>query len=225
MTIKAKSIIAALITYPLLGAMLFGAAGTVHWLAGWTFFVAFTGACLALTGWLLVRDPALVEERMHIGKNQKPWDKVFLGLIYVVFVGWYLVMPIDAVRYGWSHMPVWLQLAGVVLTAASFRVLYVTFRENPFLSGVVRIQEERGHRVISTGPYRFVRHPMYAGALLLFFGVPLWLGSWWGVVVGALFSVVIAARAVFEERTLARELAGYDDYRHRVRFRLVPHVW
>jgi len=164
MTIKAKSIIAALITYPLLGAMLFGAAGTVRWLAGWTFFVSFTAACILLTAWLLVRDPALVEERMRIGRNQKPWDKVFLGLIYVFFLAWYLVMPLDAVRYGWSHMPVWLQLVGVVLTAASFHVLHVTFRENPFLSGVVRIQDDRGHRVISTGPYRFVRHPMYAGA-------------------------------------------------------------
>src|SRR5262249_37679026 len=187
-------------------------AGTVHWFAGWTFFVAFTGACLALTGWLLVRDPALVEERMRIGKNQKPWDKVFLGLIYICFLGWYLVMPIDAVRYGWSPMPVWLQLVGVGLTAASFRVLYVTFRENPFLSGVVRIQDDRGHRVISTGPYRFVRHPMYAGALLLFFGVPLWLGSWWGVAGRALFSLVLAARAGLEGRTLARGLPGYGDH-------------
>lgn len=225
MTLKTRTVIATSITYPLLGAMLFGAAGTVRWLAGWTFFATFTASSVALTLWLLARHPDLLEERMRFGKNQKSWDKVFLGLIYVVFLAWYLLMPIDAVRYGWSHMPVWLQLVGVVPTAASFRIIYATFRENPFLSGVVRIQDDRGHTVISTGPYRYVRHPMYAGAVLLFFGAPLWLGSWWGVAIGALFSVVLAGRAVLEERTLARELAGYDDYRRRVRYRLVPHVW
>jgi protein-S-isoprenylcysteine O-methyltransferase Ste14 len=225
MNIRNRSIVAGLVTYPLLGAMLFGAAGTVRWLAGWTFFGFFFGGCVLVTRWLLVHDPALVEERMRVGKNQKAWDKLFLGLIYVFFLAWYLVMPLDAVRFRWSHVPLWLQAAGVALTAASFRVFFVTFRENPFLSGVVRIQEERGHVVITTGPYRVVRHPMYAGALLLFVGAPLWLGSWWGVAVGAGFSLLMAARAVLEERTLARELPGYDDYRRKVRHRLLPYVW
>jgi protein-S-isoprenylcysteine O-methyltransferase Ste14 len=225
MNIRNRSIVAGLFTYPLLGVMLFGAAGTLRWLAGWTFFVFFFGGCVLLTRWLLVYDPGLVEERMRIAKNQKAWDKLFLVLIYVLFLTWYLVMPLDAVRYRWSQVPLALQLLGVVLTALSFRVFFVTFRENPFLSGVVRIQEERGHKVISTGPYRFVRHPMYAGALLLFFGAPLWLGSWWGVAAGAAFSLLMAARAVFEERTLARELPGYDDYRKKVRYRLVPYLW
>jgi protein-S-isoprenylcysteine O-methyltransferase Ste14 len=225
MNITNRSIVAGLFTYPLLGAMLFGAAGTLRWLAGWTFFVFFLGSCLLLTRWLLIHDPGLLEERMRIGKNQKSWDKIFIGMIYLLFLVWYLVMPLDAVRYHWSHLPVWLQAAGVVLTALSFRIFFVTFRENPFLSGVVRIQEERGHSVISTGPYRFVRHPMYAGALLFFIGAPLWLGSFWGVVAGAVFTVLMAARAVLEERTLARELAGYENYRRTVRYRLVPWVW
>jgi protein-S-isoprenylcysteine O-methyltransferase Ste14 len=225
MNIKARSLLAGLVTYPLLGALLFGAAGTVRWLAGWTFIVCFTAACALLTRWLLVHDPALVEERMRIGANQKRWDKIFLAAIYVLFVAWFVVMPLDAVRFRWSHVPWLVQLAGVLLTALSFVVFFVTFRENPFLSGVVRIQRERGHAVISTGPYRFVRHPMYAGALLLFVGVPLWLGSLWGVAVGAALSLVMAARAVLEERTLARELEGYDEYRRRVRWRLVPHLW
>jgi protein-S-isoprenylcysteine O-methyltransferase Ste14 len=225
MNIRNRSILAGLVTYPLLGAMLFGAAGTLRWLAGWTFFVFFFGGCVLVTRWLLIHDPDLVEERMRVAKNQKAWDKFFLAMIYVLFLTWYLVMPLDAVRYRWSQVPLALQLLGVVLTVLSFGVFFVTFRENPFLSGVVRIQEERGHKVISTGPYRFVRHPMYAGALLLFLGAPLWLGSWWGVVAGAAFSLLMAARAVLEERTLARELPGYDEYRQKVRYRLVPYLW
>jgi protein-S-isoprenylcysteine O-methyltransferase Ste14 len=225
MDIRTRSIVAGLFTYPLLGAMLFGAAGTLHWIAGWSFFLFFVAGCVAVTAWLLKYDPALVEERMRVGKNQKAWDKLFLVGIYILFVGWWLVMPLDAVRFGWSHLPAWLQWAGVVVTALSFRVLYVTFRANPFLSGVVRIQEERGHKVISTGPYRWVRHPMYAGAVLLFFGVPMWLGSGYGLAAGALFTLLLGGRAVLEERTLARELAGYDEYRQKVRWRLVPYLW
>jgi protein-S-isoprenylcysteine O-methyltransferase Ste14 len=217
--------LAALITYPLLGAMLFGAAGTLRWWAGWSFILVFTCGCLLLTRWLLIHDPALVEERMHIGKNQKRWDKIFLGLIYPFFIAWWLVMPLDAVRFRWSHMPLGLQALGVVLVLFSCPIFFVTFRANPFASGVVRIQAERGHSVISTGPYRLVRHPMYAGALLLFIGTPLWLGSFFGLALGALFSLLIAVRAVLEERTLARELLGYEDYRRKVPYRMVPYLF
>jgi protein-S-isoprenylcysteine O-methyltransferase Ste14 len=225
MTLQQRTIVSAAIMYPLLGAMLFGAAGTVRWIAGWSFFLFFIAGCLGVTRWLLVHDPGLLEERMRVGKNQQPWDKIFLGLIYVLFLAWYLGMPLDAVRWHWSHFPIWLQAVGVPLTAFSFYILFATFRANPFLSGVVRIQEERGHAVISTGPYRFVRHPMYAGAVVLFAGAPLWLGSWLGLAVGGLFALLLAARAVLEERTLARELTGYDEYRRKVRYRLVPYLW
>jgi protein-S-isoprenylcysteine O-methyltransferase Ste14 len=150
---------------------------------------------------------------------------VFLVLIEMVFIAWWVVSPLDAVRWHVSHVPLLVRLLGVPLVGASFYGFYRTFRENPFLSGVVRIQTERGHTVISTGPYRLVRHPMYASAGLLFIGVPLWLGSWWGMAVGLVFTALMAVRAVLEERTLARELPGYDAYAHRVRYRLIPFVW
>jgi protein-S-isoprenylcysteine O-methyltransferase Ste14 len=162
---------------------------------------------------------------MRVGRNQKGWDKLFLVAINIMFLAWWLAMPLDAVRFHASHVPIALRVAGVLATVASARIFFVTFRENPFLSGVVRIQEERGHKVITTGPYRYVRHPMYAGALLLFVGVPLWLGSWWGLLLGVLASLLMAARAVLEERTLARELDGYEAYRRTVRWRLVPYLW
>ncbi len=225
MTVRTKSILAGLVTYPLLVGLLFVPAGTVRWVAGWTFAVFFCGACLLLTRWLLIHDPALLEERMRVGRNQKGWDKFFLAAINVMFLAWWVIMPLDAVRFGWTRVPVALQAVGVAVTAASFRLFFLVFRANPFLSGVVRIQAERGHKVISTGPYRHVRHPMYAAALLLFVGVPLWLGSWCGVGAGLAFALLMAVRAVLEERTLAAELDGYDDYRRKVRYRLVPHVW
>jgi protein-S-isoprenylcysteine O-methyltransferase Ste14 len=225
MNLRNRTILSALANYPLLGALLFGAAGTVRWIAGWTFLALFVGASVAVTRWLLVHDPGLLEERLRIGKNQKWWDKIFVGVIGLLFLAWFAVMPLDAVRFRWTHVPLALLPVGVLLTSLAFWLFFATFRENPFLSGVVRIQGERGHSVISTGPYRVVRHPMYAAALLLFVGGPLWLGSWWGLAVGALFSTVMALRAVLEERTLTRELAGYEEYRRKVRYRLVPYVW
>jgi protein-S-isoprenylcysteine O-methyltransferase Ste14 len=223
--VKRVSIVSALITYPLLGALLFAPAGTLDWPAGWSFFIVFVVACLALTRWLYATKPSLLEERLRVGKNQKAWDKIFLVLLYILFLAWWLAMPLDAVRWRWSHVPLALRIAGVVLVGASFYGLYRTFRENPFLSGVVRIQDDRGHSVVSTGPYRFVRHPMYASAFLLFAGVPLWLGSWWGLAIGGALTLLVAMRALLEERTLARELPGYAEYAARVRYRLIPFVW
>lgn len=225
MNVKRVSIVSGLITYTVLGAALFWPAGTVHWLAGWSFFVVFTAASLLLTRWLLVHNPDLLAERMRIGKNQKGWDKIFLVLIYLLFTGWWVSMPLDAVRFQSSHVPLALRVLGVPLTLASFYGLFATFRENPFLSGVVRIQDDRGHKVVSTGPYRFVRHPMYASVFLWVLGTPLWLGSWWGVAMALLFMIVLCVRAVLEERTLARELPGYDEYARRVRYRVIPYVW
>jgi protein-S-isoprenylcysteine O-methyltransferase Ste14 len=225
MDVRNRSIVYGLVTYPLLALTLFWPAGTLRWVAGWTFFAFFAAACLLLTRWLLLHSPGLLEERMRVGQNQKGWDKVFLLLINLGFFGWWILMPLDAVRFGWSHLPTWAQLIGAVLTVGSFRIFFATFRENPFLSGVVRIQADRGHTVISSGPYRFVRHPMYAAATLFFVGASLWLGSLCGLALGGVLILILAARAVLEERTLARELAGYDEYRRRVRYRLIPYVW
>ena len=116
-------------------------------------------------------------------------------------------------------------MMGGVMLLGSFCLLFLTFRENSYLSTVVRIQAERGHTVISTGPYHYVRHPMYAAALLFLFGTALLLGSWYGLIVALLLVGMIAVRAVLEERTLQQELQGYDTYMAQVKYRLIPHVW
>jgi protein-S-isoprenylcysteine O-methyltransferase Ste14 len=112
-----------------------------------------------------------------------------------------------------------------VVLIGAFYLFFLTFRENSYLSPVVRIQKERGHRVVSTGPYHYVRHPMYAGFLLFMTGTPLLLGSWYGVVLGLAFMLVLARRAILEERTLQNELRGYADYMTQVKYRLIPFIW
>lgn len=206
---------------------LFFAAGTFFWLAGWVFLVLFFGFTIALSRWLLSHNPGLLTERMTgIGKaDQKTWDKVFFGVANVIFLAWLIWMPLDAVRFHWSRMPGWLQVVGALLLLGSFYLFFLTFRENAYLSPAVRLQTDRGQTVVSTGPYHYVRHPMYATALILLVGTTFLLGSWYGLLLVLLLTVAIALRAVQEERTLRAELPGYDAYMTQVKYHLIPYVW
>jgi protein-S-isoprenylcysteine O-methyltransferase Ste14 len=206
---------------------LFLAAGTIVWPAGWTFLVLFFGFTIAQSRWLIRHNPGLLTERMTgIGKPGQPtWDRVFFVVIEVFFLVWLVLMPLDAVRFYWSQMPVWLQVAGAVLLLGSFYLFFLTFRENPYLSPAVRVQTERGQTVISTGPYRYVRHPMYATFIIFMVGTTLLLGSWYGLLLGLTLVIGIAFRAVQEERVLRAELPGYDRYIAKVKYRLIPYVW
>ena len=206
---------------------LFLPAGTVFWPAGWAFLALFFGFVVALSLWLLQFDPALLAERMTgIGhRGQKGWDKVFLAITAFAFFVWLALIALDAVRFHWSRMPPWLQGFGAFLLLCSFYLFYLTFRENTYLSPAVRVQTERAHRVVSSGPYRYVRHPMYAAFALFTFGTTLMLGSWYGLLGALLLVGMVAWRAVQEERVLREELEGYSDYMTRVRYRFVPYVW
>ena len=140
-------------------------------------------------------------------------------------LAWFALMGLDAVRYRWSQMPAWLQVVGAILLLVSFYLFFLTFRENPYLSPAVRVQSERGQTVISTGPYQYVRHPMYAAGIPFMVGTALLLGSWYGLLMGLIFVVALAFRAVQEERVLRAELPGYEEYMAQVKYRFIPHVW
>jgi protein-S-isoprenylcysteine O-methyltransferase Ste14 len=207
--------------------LLFAPAGTWAWPAAWIFLVEFGIASILITRWLQRHNPMLLEERMKplIQREQKPWDRKLMAAFLVLWCAWFVVMSLDAARFGWSHMPLWLQGIGAVAIAVSMYIMFLIMRTNSFAAPVVKIQAERGHRVISDGPYAVVRHPMYGGTLLLIAGIPLLLGSWWGLALAPVIVLLFAVRAVLEERTLMAELPGYTDYATRVRYRLVPFIW
>jgi protein-S-isoprenylcysteine O-methyltransferase Ste14 len=207
--------------------LLFLPAGTLRWGAAWVFLGIYVVVGTAMVLWLLKVNPGLLNERMTgLGKSdQKSWDRPLMMLLIALYVVWVAVMPLDAVRFRWSHMPLWAQVAGGALYCISFYMLFLTYRENSFLSPAVRIQEDRGQTVVSTGPYRYVRHPMYASLLVQFIGASLLLGSWVGLLVTALILGVVARRAVLEEAALRDELPGYEAYMTHVRYRLIPGVW
>lgn len=210
-----------------MGALLFLSAGTLDWRGAWIFMAEFVVGGLAVTLWLARRDPGLLKERMGdpFQKGQVLWDKVFMALIIVVWYGWLVLMALDAKRWGISHMPEALNDAGAVLIPIGFLIVWLAFRENSFAAPVIKIQEERGQHVINTGPYRIVRHPMYAGATLYMIGMPLLLGSWLGLLVLPLIFGVLTVRIFIEEAALRNGIPGYDEYAARVRYRLIPGVW
>jgi len=209
-----------------MGALLFASAGTLHWPSAWVLLV--TSALLGpLCGWWLYRiDPALLAERLRpvLQRDQPAADKMFMSLFIVAMLAWLVAMGIDR-RLQSSDMPAALQVLGSVLFLLCTLFTMSVFRENSFAAPVVKLQAERAQRVISTGPYAHVRHPMYSGMILFFTGVPLLLGSWWGLAMVPLFLVLFAVRIGIEERTLREGLPGYADYAARVRYRLLPGVW
>lgn len=206
--------------------VLFLPAGTLSWSAGWVFLALFLSFFVALNLWLLRHNPALVQERLNLGtSDQQGPDKIIFPLMLAFPFLWLAFIALDAARFHWSAVPTWLQWGGGLILLGSFYLFFLTFRENSYLSTVVRVQKDRGHKVISSGPYHVVRHPMYSGMLLFMLGTPLLLGSGYGVLVGLLFVVVLGWRATLEERTLLRELEGYDTYMTKVKYRLIPYLW
>ncbi len=207
--------------------LLFIPAGTVAWIAGWVFVALLCGITLLVVRMLVRNDPELLQERMSspLQRNQPLWDKVLLPVLMLLFIAWLILMPLDAVRFGWSDVPVWLQVLGALGIMLSFYGMYLVYRENAYLYPVVKLQEERGQIVVTTGPYRYVRHPMYASGLVLFPATDLLLGSWLGLLLSPVLMALIILRTALEDRMLRDGLAGYAGYARTVRYRLVPRVW
>jgi protein-S-isoprenylcysteine O-methyltransferase Ste14 len=172
------------------------------------------------------RDPALLAERMRptFQADQPAADKKFMLIFMAALPIWLVAIGLDRRVHG-LDVPLVLQVLGLAMYLLSTAFIMWVFRENSFAAPVVKIQAERHHRVVSSGPYAFVRHPMYSGIMLFFVGVPLLLGSWWGVAMAPLFAVLFGIRARIEERALVEGLPGYADYTARVRYRLVPGLW
>jgi protein-S-isoprenylcysteine O-methyltransferase Ste14 len=205
---------------------LFLPAGTLSWTAGWIFLLLFFSFYLAVTLWLYRHNPGLMKERMRLGApDQQGWDKVLFPVMEIFFIVWLIFISMDAVRFHWSLVPLWLQAIGTVILLCSFYFLFLTFRENSYLSPVVRVQEERGHKVVSTGLYHYVRHPMYMAILVFIVGTSLMLGSWYGLIFVIICMAILARRAVLEEHMLLKELPGYSDYTTQVKHRFIPYVW
>jgi protein-S-isoprenylcysteine O-methyltransferase Ste14 len=222
----AKLLLQNLFFVVLFGALLFVSAGSLVWPSAWVFlFVSATlGPVCGL--WLAKTDPALLAERMRptFQAEQPAADKKFMLAFAVAALIWLIAIGLDRRAHA-SDIPFALQALGLAMYLLSTALIMWVFRANSFAAPVVKVQTERNHRVISSGPYAFVRHPMYSGVILFFVGVSVLLGSWWGVAIAPVFVILFAIRARIEERTLVEGLPDYADYAARVRYRLVPGLW
>jgi protein-S-isoprenylcysteine O-methyltransferase Ste14 len=203
-------------------------SGDWLWIEGWIFNIWFTALCAAVIIYLYRHDPALLAERFRQAgtSGERAWDRYVVYGLALGFALWIAIMPLDAKRYGWSAgFPLWLKIIGGLGLIPCFFFFFRSYVDNTFASPLVRIQADRKQRVVSTGVYGFVRHPMYLGGILLFIATPLLLGSKFGVLIGVLISLLLIFRIVGEERMLVSELEGYADYRKKVRYRLIPFIW
>lgn len=208
------------------GALLFLLAGTIAWPAGWAYMTIVVAVLGAYSVILLTIHPDLIDERRHPPADAKKWDKPFVAIVGGIGpLALFVVCALDH-RFRWSGvMGPGLTLAGLLLVAGGGTLTAWAVARNRFFSAFVRIQRDRGHHVVDSGPYRVVRHPGYLGSILHMFGTALALGSWWGMLVAAVVTAVIAIRTALEDQALRAELEGYADYAARVRFRLLPFVW
>lgn len=207
-----------------MAVLLFISAGTIDYWQGWLFMAVFVGASAAITVYLAIKDPQLLERRMSAGPTaeKEPIQKILMFFAMTGFIALFVFPAIDH-RFGWSPVPANISLAADALILFSFLLIFIVLKANTYAASTIQIAE--GQKVISTGPYAFVRHPMYAGALPLLIGMPIALGSWWGLFVLMLFVPALIWRLLDEEKFLQKNLAGYTDYCQKVRYRLVPFIW
>lgn len=208
--------------------LLFVPAGTLHWWRAWV-FLAITVAVMAAAIFSILPDNSgLFSERARgvIQKGQPLWDRVLVILLVVSYVGQIVFIPLDVFRFHLMPKPGGLvSFLGLALYVAGWWIMTLAMKVNPFAVPVVRLQEERHQRVIDTGVYAVVRHPMYAGFVPMVVGPALWLESYVAALLAIVPIAVLAVRSVFEERFLKRELKGYDAYTEKVRYRLIPFLW
>ena len=224
MTLDARAWLALIILTVVMCALLFGTAGTLQYWQAWVYVAIFFGASALTTFYLMKNDRALLARRMRGGPT---FEKEVAQRIIMVFtsLGFIALLVVPALdhRFGWSAVPVWAVLLGDVLVAVGFYFIFLVYRENTFTAATIEVTA--GQKVISTGPYAIVRHPMYASGSLYMLGTPLALGSYWGFLALAGMLPFLLWRLLDEERILTRDLPGYAEYRLRVRHRLVPRVW
>lgn len=205
---------------------LFGSAGRLDWTRGWICTVLYLGTMYGSRALLNKLNPSVVQSRQEsIRKDTKAFDRMFLRSFLLLIIIFPIVAGFDAVRFHWSGFPYWTVYLGIALFAPSAVLITWTLAMNPHAETSVRIQSDRGHSVIHSGPYRFVRHPMYVGLILLYMSMSLILGSFATFGVAAAITVLVLWRTALEDRTLRRELPGYEDYTSMTRYRLMPGIW
>ena len=221
-----RGILSLGVFFIVLGVLIFLPAGDIRWSKGWLFILVFFTLTVPAVVYLWRANPDIFAARSKVFRaGTKRWDKVIMALLFFSLTAVFIVVAFDSGRFHWSSVPPWLIVLGYILLCIGYFISIWAESVNKFAEPSVRIQTERGHKVIDTGPYALVRHPLYLGGLFLMVGIPLTLGSFWAFIPAAAATLVLLVRTVLEDRTLHKELAGYKEYAARVPHRLIPGIW
>jgi len=208
------------------GLLFFGTAGTLKWLQAWLFFFLSSSSFVFLLVWMKKNDPLLLKDRMGFDKKKPRGPDKILLIFYTIINFILIALPgFDAVRFNWSNPPVFINIAGFLLALCSIYVLFMVIKENPYLSSIVEVYRDREHKTISSGIYRYIRHPWYVGLIIWFYSIPLALGSLFTLIPATLLSILLIIRIHMEEKALRKDLPGYIEYCNAVKYRLIPFIW
>jgi protein-S-isoprenylcysteine O-methyltransferase Ste14 len=208
------------------GSAFFLSYGGFDWPQAWVLLAMWAAYYLLMALYGTQRSPEAVKARVEsFDREFQPWDRWIIPVYVLLSYGVYVLCGLDAGRYGWSAVPGWVVWLAYLLVIPVYVVPFWAVMSNPFASGTARIHDERGHYAVSAGPYRFVRHPMYAAMIPFGFAFPLFLGSYWAMIPGMLVVALFTLRTALEDRFLQENLEGYREYAEQVRWRLVPGVW
>ena len=223
-TLHMRALRSSLFGTVMMAALLFLPAGTLHYWQAWVFMAVFVSASAGVTVYLAIHDPELLDRRMRAGPaaEKERRQKIIMFLAMMGFIGLLVISAFDY-RFGWSRVAPCVSLIGDALITIGFLLVFFVVKVNTYAASTIQLAEDQ--KVVSTGPYAFVRHPMYAGSFPILIGTPLALGSWWGLSALIVFVPTLIWRLVNEESFLRRNLPGYTEYTVRVRYRLVPYVW
>lgn len=222
---KTGRVVRTVLSIILILALFFVPAGTVRWPEAWLLLGMFLAVSLGVMAWWKKHVPSLLEERMSTKKDAKAWDHKIMTAYTILLFALLAVPGLDAVRFHWSAVPLWAKALGFLGYIPALGIALWAMKENAFLSDVVRVQKDRGHTVCTTGPYRYIRHPMYTGVIMCFLFFPLALGSLYSYLPVVAIVGLFILRTALEDKMLKAELPGYMEYAEKVRYRLLPGVW
>ncbi len=205
--------------------LLFLPADRLDWMEAWALLIIFFTYVIILSAWGWRHDPHLMKERSKIIPEGEKWDKVIIVIYTILLFTLFITAGLDGGRFHWSTTPLFLKVLGWMGFVFAMIIGWWVMSVNTYLSRSVRIQEERGHQVITNGPYRFIRHPMYVGAILYVLCIPMVLDSIWTFIPSTLIVILFIIRTALEDGTLIEKLPGYKEYTKSVRYRLIPFVW
>jgi protein-S-isoprenylcysteine O-methyltransferase Ste14 len=223
-SLKIKTLLGFVELIAIIGLFIFAPAGSFNFWQAWVYSIIFFMSSATISAYLWKRDPELLARRVEAGpvEEKEKTQKIIQVFASLLFISILIVPSLDH-RFGWSNVPLYIVIIGDILVVLGFFLVFLVFKENTFAAATIEIATDQ--KVITTGPYSMVRHPMYSGALIMLFGTPLALGSWWELLVFIPFTLIIILRLLDEEKFLSKNLTGYNEYCQKVRYRLIPFLW